>query len=446
MYKATFKLKQHTPIIHFQHGEAGATLRATELKPKLDKFLLALFQSENEDYSEFLIKDSQEPALDYKVRIDIAPGKIYFLPLATRLPTDKSENLKKYIFNQKAIIVELIEPSPFFSNSDKISFRGSEIDENKTKVDELDFAILTDKEVTVSMVTIHQKLSDTIKKHIELFFLITNFGKRQNKGFGSFALNQSHNIAKSKLANLLIINDLEGIYSTELRSPSVSNFFAEIDLLWKMLKAGKNYGEYEKSDLFKYFYHQFPKIRWEKRSIKRMIKLNHPDLFSGLKYDTRKSDHNRILTEEDSSNNEFYIRALLGLAEHNEYGSVNSRDKVMVKISDELSHSQNPRDKEQAIDRFMAPITFKLIDNTVYMFVYRIPQRLAILENGNPRSFVFDLDAKVDRQNYSDRLTTLKVPQNFSVCDFLDSDKVNTQNGRTTGRSVANSYHFERLI
>lgn len=33
------KLKQHTPIIHFQWEQKGATLRATELKPKLDLFL-----------------------------------------------------------------------------------------------------------------------------------------------------------------------------------------------------------------------------------------------------------------------------------------------------------------------------------------------------------------------------------------------------------------------
>ncbi len=39
-YKLTFKLKQHTPIIHFRYDQTGATLRATELKPKLDKFVL----------------------------------------------------------------------------------------------------------------------------------------------------------------------------------------------------------------------------------------------------------------------------------------------------------------------------------------------------------------------------------------------------------------------
>ena len=40
MHKLTFTLKQHTPLIHF-HSEVDASLRATELKPKLDNFLHA---------------------------------------------------------------------------------------------------------------------------------------------------------------------------------------------------------------------------------------------------------------------------------------------------------------------------------------------------------------------------------------------------------------------
>ncbi len=40
-FEITITLKQHTPLIHFQHEQAGAILRATELKPKLDKFILS---------------------------------------------------------------------------------------------------------------------------------------------------------------------------------------------------------------------------------------------------------------------------------------------------------------------------------------------------------------------------------------------------------------------
>ena len=37
MKTLTVTLKQHTPLIHFQPGQCGATLRASEVKPNLDK-------------------------------------------------------------------------------------------------------------------------------------------------------------------------------------------------------------------------------------------------------------------------------------------------------------------------------------------------------------------------------------------------------------------------
>ena len=39
IYNPTFKLTQHTPIIHFQADQKGATLRASDVKPRIDKYL-----------------------------------------------------------------------------------------------------------------------------------------------------------------------------------------------------------------------------------------------------------------------------------------------------------------------------------------------------------------------------------------------------------------------
>ena len=38
-FQKEHELKQWTPLIHFQSGQSGATLRTTEVKPKLDRFL-----------------------------------------------------------------------------------------------------------------------------------------------------------------------------------------------------------------------------------------------------------------------------------------------------------------------------------------------------------------------------------------------------------------------
>ena len=82
-FKLEFTLKQHTPIIHFQSDQSGATLRATELKPKLDRFLIEMFDKEKVDYSKFLIGD-QDGALDYKVKIE-----------TSRIKTERIEKVNK---------------------------------------------------------------------------------------------------------------------------------------------------------------------------------------------------------------------------------------------------------------------------------------------------------------------------------------------------------------
>ena len=44
--KLKVQLEAQSPIIHFQHDQAGATLRASEVKPKLDRFLLNKMEQE----------------------------------------------------------------------------------------------------------------------------------------------------------------------------------------------------------------------------------------------------------------------------------------------------------------------------------------------------------------------------------------------------------------
>ena len=55
MKKLTIKLKQHTPLIHFQHDEYGATLRASEVKPKLDKYIIQHAFCDNFDKCKFYL-------------------------------------------------------------------------------------------------------------------------------------------------------------------------------------------------------------------------------------------------------------------------------------------------------------------------------------------------------------------------------------------------------
>lgn len=93
------KLEAQSPMIHFQanKGHPGVTVRASEVKPKLDKFLIRKLQKRDgiqnveqikKKYSSFFI-DSTHNALNYKMKmemgqhqqsslIDLSSGKKYY--------------------------------------------------------------------------------------------------------------------------------------------------------------------------------------------------------------------------------------------------------------------------------------------------------------------------------------------------------------------------------
>jgi len=72
-WQKEYKLVQHTPLIHFQHSEPHACLRATEVKPKLDRFLIE--QLEKDDrfgdgrWKKWFVGDGSQQSFDYMMPI-----------------------------------------------------------------------------------------------------------------------------------------------------------------------------------------------------------------------------------------------------------------------------------------------------------------------------------------------------------------------------------------
>ena len=91
MYKLEFTLKEHTPIIHFQHDQDGATLRATEVKPKLDRFIIK--HKYNDDFDlckEYLVGYNPKQIKDLKQKFD------------------KEQDMKKHLKAQSVKIKKLV--------------------------------------------------------------------------------------------------------------------------------------------------------------------------------------------------------------------------------------------------------------------------------------------------------------------------------------------------
>ncbi len=193
-FKLEFKLRQHTPIIHFQGDQHGATLRATELKPKLDKFILTRLGGGNYEEGKkiaknkkWLIGKGEHPALDYKVRIEpdsSPPGQT----------------------NSKT--------TPFFG--------GLGTNEKPTKTNPKIF--------TIKFLIMIQELKQYLEENFEAFLANTNFGTRQTKGYGSFY------IADKEFDKALV--KAENVYSF---SSSESKWENDLKDFYSFLRAGINF-------------------------------------------------------------------------------------------------------------------------------------------------------------------------------------------------------------
>jgi hypothetical protein len=213
-----------------------------------------------------------------------------------------------------------------------------------------------------------QTILEAIDKHICGFLAVNNFGTRQSKGYGGFYPE------KPTIAFEAALKDSGLIVYWINADPS--NWQDKVDNAHKRLKAGINFPQrniYNKSLLFEYM--KTKNITWEKRAIKERWK---------------RLAEGKAPTESVDPKTFRYVRALLGLAEHNEY-----RGKQVVKIDH----------KGGSIDRFKSPITYKFYAGKIYLVCNESYAALC------GKEFIF---------NYNGEDLPLKVPDAFDIADFMN--------------------------
>ena len=182
------RLKQHTPIIHFQWDQKGATLRATEFKPKLDRYIKKKYYG-----------NDQNIRLKYQVRIK------YLSPLTIN-------GTQKNLHKDSMFFGNLNQPE----HKKKFEIYGSEL--------ELRFNTHFDT-----------KLKTQIEETLPICLALENFGTRNNKGNGCF-------FYKDKT-----INDFEAVLKQYAAPSSVcywdcnfSDAIFSIKTVYSLLKSGIN--------------------------------------------------------------------------------------------------------------------------------------------------------------------------------------------------------------
>lgn len=319
----TTVLKQHTPMWHFQCDQPGCTLRATELKPKLDKFLIArLIETQRNVPDDYWVdpqrkSDKDFHALDYKVSI---------------IPSDDNLGRAFKCFHTARF-------SLFFANM-------GQDDENQK------FPIYYGNTLTCRFFSLNEDLIDFIKENINAFFASTNFGTRQSKGFGCFlpkGLTNLDEFGASYKFSIDIKREKENKKTGEIIhvQPSSAlyfqNLFQQLETFYKILRGG-NAIKRQRS-LMEHYAATLRDTVWDKTLFTQMIR------------------HERI------SNKECYLfRDLLGFSPIIDYKQGRDKGCQIEKSS-------------AGIERFKSPLTFKLVEKCpyhfdVYIYIYDIPAEM----------------------------------------------------------------------
>jgi hypothetical protein len=400
-YHKDFKLKQHTLLLHFEHDKE-ATLRASEVKPKLDRYLIKEKKGWSNIPNEWKIKDRDNEkdkrmqALSYKMAI--IPGH-----------------------NPIVGVVDKKFPS-FFGNSKSEKYYYSfVVNSNKDEADKM----------TIRLLSQEAELLDYIEEKITAFFNVTAFGARQSKGFGVFSIDKKIVNCQEKnyygqyyfdvpIENINVKSEADTI---EIIKNNQEKIFRHIDLFWRVLRSGINLKEdyikvSEKSGIplieqedsiyckpVLFYYLASKGIQWDKKTLKSAfilkenIKLNienRSPLFkeyickacavnngvnniyvSGLErqIERRKNEDNNIQPLQFESAKPHYLwRDLLGLSTY---------EKWMYYDFEITKKDASNSDKSTAITRFQSPIHFHPIVSdiegkstcTVWLNCVTIPQK-----------------------------------------------------------------------
>ena len=168
MHTLSVTLRQHTPLLHFQHSQEGATLRASEVKPKLDRFLIDKLGGRDKIANEWFVGKGKHPALDYKMRIEGVGGRI------------EKMKMKSYP-NKKGKWVTKAFPSVLSNMGGK-----------DTEEELINFSMHEKLKLTITCRK-ENGLCEKIRENLPLFFARHNFGQRSSKGFGSFTISHIEN-------------------------------------------------------------------------------------------------------------------------------------------------------------------------------------------------------------------------------------------------------------
>lgn len=348
-WQKEYKLVQHTPLIHFQHSEPHACLRATEVKPKLDRFLIE--QLEKDDrfgdgrWKKWFVGDGSQQSFDYMMRI-----------------TPNSEQVDRTQSIERAIARAEHRPPNVSLHEIHKNYFGNMASGNNiqdTIRETFKESLFYKDGLTLTIRCFIPELLTFIDEHIRGFFMMHNFGTRQRKGFGSFTVDISTKPNEPKGF------DLVGKYCPNAYYCKLDNDVnadALLDAVWVIsafLRSGFNRGEgnYIRGFVFRYFQREKNPLANDKAFVKQQVLRN-------VYNEATRGEH---LHPYGNNVRYRYVRGLLGTNENSRFCRA---PNAHTPVYDIYTHSA------EGIERFPSPLLFKPIGKFVFILPQKMPDEI----------------------------------------------------------------------
>lgn len=375
-FKCTYLLRQQTPLLHFQYGQPHAALRASEVKPMLDRFMQKFIEKhELAIPADWYIKTTDEnnfsKPFQYKmsIRTDADPeianfrktNSLYFADMKQR----ENPPAKALFFKCKDLSGRII---------------------NGVKLETLCF-IKTKAEISEDLkgtgLADEFSLDELIAFVLPAFFALTCFGTRATKGFGSF------NVNGKRLTDSYIHLFVPVFYKiTYPMIPAGSEVMDDIWVVSGLMKSGFNLGpsSYYKGRSLLYLREKSNrKVGADKAFIKKKV-------LPGTDINKRSEEY----VEYDDFR---FVRAMLGLPQNYLFRkSEKTTREGLVKIEPE---------KNNEVKRFASPVRFVPNGYELYIIPDKIPDEM------------FGAGFKFSSGSASETIRTPSVDE-FNLIDYLD--------------------------
>lgn len=390
MYKKVFNLEQITPMWHFQGDDPNCCLRATEVKPKLDKFIIESLGKDNIP-ADWWIDKEHNSALNYKMRISCDSARTRTLPEVDQ----NGKNLYPI----------------FFANM------GGNQGQRKTLV------MFSGVAMTITSMVSGLLKYIGAESFMDGFLAAHSFGARQDKGFGCFCrIGDNNSPINLRPDNASYYFDVP--VSFHGLSTNYVELFKYIHYFHKVIRSGVNEPDcYVKSLMYNYA--QSKQLTWDKPIIRKRFQENN-DVYKFICgqpvnrtkipktiCEKNRSEYQKSL-QEDYSNREAHdlklFRDILGLAPSQEWRAYS--DTITIQRSNDKRNDDGNIEIEYSEARLKSPIDYHPVPNMhggfdIYIIVNELPstvyeQRFAIKNSGEQIQdgfFLFD-DNHATIQNY----------------------------------------------